>query len=285
MLSFYHEFMRDVYIHLVSDATGATLQGLAQAGLAQFEAINPIERLWPLVRTKRQMDRVLKDIEEHKGLVFYTLVDQTMCRILEDFCAAHGVPCAAVMAPIIKGLESYLGQPSQNIAGLQHKLDDSYFKRIDAIDFAMGFDDGQNLEGIETADVILVGVSRTSKTPTCIYLARQGVRAANIPMVPHVPFPAHVLELKTPLFIGLTESADRLIELRSSRIKVDQKQQSLFGNSYVDPEAVEDEVQSARKFFREHGWPIIDVTKRSVEETAAEILVLLQRKRLDSEGA
>lgn len=276
--------MRDVYIHLISDATGATLQGLAQAGLAQFDNINPIERLWPLVRTRRQMDRVLKDIEEHNGLVFYTLVDEAMCTILEEFCEARAIPCAAVMAPIITGLEQYLGQTSRNIAGLQHKLDDSYFKRIDAIDFAMGFDDGQNLEGIETADVILVGVSRTSKTPTCIYLARQGVRAANIPLVPHMAFPDAVLALKTPLFVGLTESADRLIELRASRIKVDQKQQNLFGNSYIDPEAVENEVQQARKFFREQGWAIIDVTKKSVEETAAEILVLLQRKKLDAEG-
>jgi [pyruvate, water dikinase]-phosphate phosphotransferase / [pyruvate, water dikinase] kinase len=281
--SFYHGFMRDVYIHLVSDATGATLQGLAQAGLAQFERINPIERLWPLVRTKRQMERVTKDIEDHKGVVLYTLVDSAMCEILHSFCEQHDVPCIDVMDPIISGLATYLGQPSQNVAGLQHKMDDSYFKRIDAIDFAMGFDDGQNLTGIETADVILVGVSRTSKTPTCIYLAQQGVRAANIPLVPSVPFPAYILSLKTPLFVGLTESADRLIELRASRMKIDQKQQTLFGNHYIHPEHVEEEVQSARKFFREQSWPIIDVTKKSVEETAAEILVLLQRKRSDTE--
>lgn len=273
--------MRDVYIHLISDATGATLQGLAQAAVAQFENIHTIERLWPLVRSKRQMERVLADINDHHGIVFYTLVDEGLCRILTEFCASRSIPCVPVMDPIIKAFELYLHQPSRNIAGLQHQLDDSYFRRIDAIDFAMGFDDGQNLEGIETADVILVGVSRTSKTPTCIYLARQGVRAANIPLVPHIPFPESVLSLKTPLFIGLTESADRLIELRASRIRVDQKQPNLFGNGYVDPEKVEDEVMGARKFFREQGWPIIDVTKKSVEETAAEILVLLQRKRSD----
>jgi regulator of PEP synthase PpsR (kinase-PPPase family) len=275
--------MRDVYIHLVSDATGATLQGMAQAGIAQFERINPIERLWPLVRSKRQMERVLKDIEDHHGIVLYTLVDPAMCDMLREFCDELKLPCINVMEPIISGMSSYLGQSSRNVAGLQHKMDDTYFKRIDAIDFAMGFDDGQNLTGIETADVILCGVSRTSKTPTCIYLAQQGVRAANIPMVPSVPFPHHVLTLKTPLFVGLTESADRLIELRSSRIKIDQKQINLFGNHYVHPEHVEEEVQNARKFFREQGWPIIDVTKKSVEETAAEILVLLQRKRHDAE--
>ncbi len=276
--------MRDVYIHLVSDATGGTLQGMAQAGLAQFERINPIERLWPLVRTKRQMDRVIKDIEDHKGIVLYTLVDPDMCGLLREACDQLSVPCIDVMDPIISGLSAHLGQTSRNVAGLQHKMDDLYFKRIDAIDFAMGFDDGQNLTGIETADVILVGVSRTSKTPTCIYLAQQGVRAANIPLVPSVPFPLHVLQLKTPLFVGLTESADRLIELRASRMKIDQKQPNLFGNHYIHPEHVEEEVQNARKFFREQSWPIIDVTKKSVEETAAEILVLLQRKRSQSEG-
>ena len=275
--------MRDVYIHLVSDATGATLQGMAQAGLAQFERINPTERLWPLVRTKRQMERVLKDIEDHPGIILYTLVDPDMCGMLEDFCKDLNLPCINVMEPLISGLSAHLGQPSRNVAGLQHKMDDTYFKRIDAIDFAMGFDDGQNLTGIETADVILVGVSRTSKTPTCIYLAQQGVRAANIPLVPSVPFPQYVLTLKTPLFVGLTESADRLIELRSSRMKIDQKQTNLFDNRYVHPEHVEEEVQSARKFFREQGWSIIDVTKKSVEETAAEILVLLQRKRAHTE--
>jgi hypothetical protein len=271
--------MKDLYIHLVSDATGATLQGLAQAALAQFSRINPEERLWPLIRSKRQLDRVLKDIEDHKGVVLFTLMNPELSTQLKEFCAKLSLPCIDVMTPILSGLEHYLGQVSKNEPGLQHKLDDTYFKRIDAIDFAMSFDDGQSLDGIETADVILVGVSRTSKTPTCIYLARMGVRAANIPLVPTQPFPDFVLTLKNPLFVGLTESADRLIELRSSRLKVDQKQISLFGNSYIDPEAVETEVTAARRFFKEQGWPILDVTRKSVEETAAEIMVHLQRRR------
>ncbi len=270
--------MRDVIIHLVSDATGATLQGLAEACLAQFDDIVPIQKLWPLVRSERQLDRVIRELEDMPGPVFYTLLDPKLSTELKEACERMNIPCLPVMEPLVAGLSSYLGQPAKNKPGLQHKLDDSYFRRMDAIDFAMGFDDGQNFTGIETADVILLGVSRTSKTPTCIYLARQGIRAANIPLVPGIAFPEHVLELKKPLFVGLTESADRLLQLRVARVKLDQKQMTLFGNSYIDPEAIENEVQEARRFFRENGWPIIDVTKRSVEETAAEIMVLLQRR-------
>lgn len=271
--------MKDVYIHLVSDATGATLQGMASAAMSQFSDVKKIERLWPLVRSQKHLDRFLADLAIHKGPVFFTLFNNELSFKLREACAAIGVPAIAVMEPIIQGLSSYLGKPPQNKPGLQHILDDLYFQRIDALDFAMGFDDGQNFTGIETADVILVGVSRTSKTPTCIYLARQGIRAANIPLVPGVAIPPYILALKQPLFIGLTESPDRLIQLRSSRLKVDHGQENLFNNSYIDPEKVEEEVKSARKFFREQGWSVIDVTKRSVEETSAEIMFLLQRRR------
>ncbi len=271
--------MKDVYIHLISDATGATLQGMAAAAMSQYKDVTMVERLWPLVRTQKQLERALHDIELHQGPVLFTLFNDELSEKLREFCAARKLPCIPVMDPILEGLSAYFGQKPRNVPGLQHILDDLYFKRIDALDFAMGFDDGQNYEGLETADVILVGVSRTSKTPTCIYLARQGIRAANIPLVPEVSIPSHILALKQPLFVGLTESPDRLIQLRASRLKVDRRQENLFNNSYIDPEKVEEEVKDARKFFREQGWPIIDVTKRSVEETSAEIMFLLQRRR------
>lgn len=274
----------EFYLHLVSDATGATLKGLADACLAQFENIHPAERFWPLVRSDKQLDRVLKDITDHPGPVFFTLVDPALRRRLQNACKEIDVPCFSVLDPIMRGLSSYTGQTSKDVPGLQHVMDGAYFERIDAIDFALSYDDGQSFDGIETADVILVGVSRTSKTPTCIYLANQGVRAANIPLVPGNVIPPEILALKKPLFVGLTESPDRLIQLRSSRMKVDQaRQPNLFGNRYLDPECVEDEVQGARRLFREQGWPVIDVTKRSIEETAAEIMFLLQRKRADEE--
>ncbi len=271
--------MKDVYIHLVSDATGATLQGMASAAFSQFVDVKMVERLWPLVRTQKHLDRFVADLDLHPGPVMFTLFNDELGNRLRAECGKRGVPCIPVMDPMIEGLSKYLNQKPRNVPGLQHILDDLYFKRIDALDFAMGFDDGQNYNGIETADVILVGVSRTSKTPTCIYLARQGIRAANIPLVPGVPIPPHILDLKMPLFVGLTESPDRLIQLRASRLRVDQRQEALFNNSYVDPEMVEEEVRSARKFFREQGWSVIDVTKRSVEETSAEIMFLLQRRR------
>ncbi len=275
--------MKDVYIHLVSDATGATLQGMASAAFSQFENIKMVERLWPLVRTQKHLDRFIAGLKSHPGPVFFTLFNEDLSARLKDACKSEGVPYVAVMAPMLDILSSYLEQKPKNMPGLQHILDDMYFKRIDALDFAMGFDDGQNYEGIETSDVILVGVSRTSKTPTCIYLARQGIRAANIPLVPGVPIPKEILNLKQPLYIGLTESPDRLIQLRSSRLKVDHGKEKVMYNAYVDPEKVEDEVRDARKFFREQGWPVIDVTKRSVEETSAEIMFLLQRRRENME--
>ena len=275
--------MKDVYIHLISDATGATLQGMASAALSQFEDIRTVERLWPLTRTQKQLDRAIAGIHAHPGPVLYTLFNEGMSLKLIAECSALSVPCIPVMDPIIDGISEYLGQAPKMVPGLQHILNDMYFKRIDALDFALGFDDGQNYEGIETADVILVGVSRTSKTPTCIYLARNGIRAANIPLVPGVQIPQYILDLKSPLFVGLTESPDRLIQIRANRLRVDNRQETLFSNAYTDPEKVEEEVKNARKFFREQGWPIIDVTKRSVEETSAEIMVLLQRRREDFE--
>ncbi len=266
------------HFHLVSDATGSTLQGLARAAFAQFSNLSPIEHYWPLIRTEKQLARVLEAIEKDKGPVFFTFVDNNMRKRLRSFCHSLEIPCIAVMDPILKALSSYIGQPVQGIPGAQHAMNEDYFKRVDAIDFALGFDDGQNFQGIEEADVILVGVSRTSKTPTCVYLARRGVKAANIPLVPGFVMPENILKLKKPLFVGLTESPDRLIQLRSSRMKIEASQLSLLNNSYLDPEAVEDEVAKARRFFREQGWPIIDVTRRSVEETAAEIFILLQKR-------
>ncbi|MCB9988081.1 MAG: kinase/pyrophosphorylase [Rhodospirillales bacterium] len=273
------------YLHLVSDATGTTLQGLARACLAQFDGIDPVERFWPMVRTEKQLERVIENIAEHPGPVLFTLVDRTLRRKLQKRCEAMGVPSMSVLDPVIKGLSSYLGLPSKGIPGLQHALDDAYFARIDAMDFALSFDDGQNLHGIEDADVILVGVSRTSKTPTCIYLARRGIRAANIPLCPGVPFPEKALSLKKPLFVGLTEAPDRLVKLRRTRLTEDGTHIVHDDNDYLDVEHVEEEVRDARRLFSKHGWPVIDVTRRSVEETAAEIMFLLQKKKEDGENA
>jgi regulator of PEP synthase PpsR (kinase-PPPase family) len=266
------------YLHLVSDATGDTLQAVAQACLAQFDNIDPTERFWPLVRSEKQLERVLEDVKDNPGPVLFTFVDPALRRALQKGCKAAGVPCMPVLDPIIKGLSAYLDLQSRGIPGLQHALDEAYFHRIEAIDFALSFDDGQNFDGIEEADVILVGVSRTSKTPTCIYLARRGVRAANIPLVPGVPFPEKLLKLKDPLFVGLTEDAGRLVQVRRNRLKADEHDKHHGDNRYLEPDHVAQEILDARRFFTKNGWPVIDVTRRSIEETAAEIQLLLQRR-------
>jgi len=273
---------RKFYVHLVSDATGTTLLGLSRACLAQFEDVEPSQKFWPLIRSQRQLERVIKRIEQKPGPVIFTLVDKKMRKRLQERCEEMNVPCIPVLDPIIRGLSSYLKMPARGVPGLQHAMDDAYFKRVSAIDFAMRFDDGKTLEGLKEADVVLVGVSRTSKTPTSVYLARRGIKAANIPIVPGVPIPEEKLSLETPLYVGLSASADRLMQIRRTRLKSDSVKQyppDLPENRYLDFEEIQEEVRSARRMFGKHGWPVIDVTKRSIEETAAEIMALLQNRK------
>ena len=267
-------------IHLVSDATGTTLLGLSRAVLAQFEDIDPNQKFWPLVRTERQLERVIKRITDNPGPVIFTFVNENMRTRLSEKCEELGVPCVAVLDPIIRSLSSYIGVHAKGVPGLQHALDDNYFKRVSALDFAMHFDDGKSLKGIKQAEVVLVGVSRTSKTPTSIFLARRGIKAANIPLVPGVDVPDEHFRYEKPLYVGLTASPKRLQTLRHSRLKADKNDAAAFSeNTYLDEEKIENEIRKARRLFSDHGWPVIDVTKRSIEETAAEIMALLQTKR------
>lgn len=271
--------IHDFHLYLVSDATGTTLQGLARAALSQFEAIHPTERFWPMIRSEMQLDRAIADIQKHPGPVLFTFVDKKLRKKLQSACAELDVPCMPVLDPILRTMSSYLGLQSKGVPGLQHSLDDAYFDRIDAVDFALSFDDGRNIEGLEDADVILVGVSRTSKTPTCIFLARRGVKAANIPLVPHVDFPEKITAFKKPLFVGLTESPKRLENLRRSRLHAEGENKHYDSNEYLDLERIEEEIRKARRLFAKHKWPVIDVTRKSVEETTAEIYALLQRHK------
>jgi regulator of PEP synthase PpsR (kinase-PPPase family) len=269
----------EFFVYLVSDATGTTLQGLARACLAQFDNIYPVERFWPMVRSMAQLDQVIEDIKENPGPVLFTLVDKDMRVSLRNVCYDLRVPCIPVLEPIIRNLSSYLGLQSKGIPGLQHTMDEAYFERISAVDFALGNDDGKSFDELEEADVILVGVSRTSKTPTCMFLAQMGIKAANIPITPGVPFPEKVVEYKNPLFVGLTESPDRLVQVRRNRLQADEKDKLYDENEYLDHEHVVQEVRDARRLFSKHDWPVIDVTRKSVEETTAEILLLLQKHR------
>ena len=277
---------KQFYIHLVSDATGTTLQGLARACLAQFEGVEPTERFWNLIRTSEQIEMVLDGVADEPGPVLMTLVNPELRKKIRDGCRKMKIPCVPVLDPIMSGLSSYLGMEGLNLPGLQYKMDDAYFERIDALDYAMHHDDGQHLDGLDNADIVLVGVSRTSKTPTSVYLANRGIKAANIPLVPNVIMDETYFTFPKPLYIGLTESASRLVETRRNRLLDDGKDESAYReNAYLDEEAIKNEIKIARKLFSSHGWSVIDVTKRSIEETASEIIAIYNRQRAKKTGS
>jgi len=270
------------YLHLISDATGTTLHGIARACLVQFEGAAPLEKFWNFIRTEEQLDQVIEGIAEARGPVLFTLVDNELRRKLRDACAQMQVPCVSVLDPILRGLSQYLGQASRNKPGGQYELNAAYFERIDAVDFAIHHDDGQSLDTIDEAEVILVGASRTSKTPTCFYLANRGIRAANIPLVPGITVPPEAFTHKTPLYVGLVETPERLVELRRNRLKSGETlDHRVTSSTYLSVDAVDAEIKNARKLFSSHGWPVIDVTRRSVEETASEIMSMFNRHHPD----
>lgn len=260
------------HVHLVSDSTGETLNAMARAVCARFENVLPIEHIYALVRSQRQLDRALADIEEAPGIVIHTIVDAELRLALEEGCRRLDMTCIPALDPLVSALSRYLGAALTSRIGVQHALDNDYFNRMDALNYAIGHDDGQGGQDLDAAEVVLVGVSRTSKTPTCIYLAHRGVRAANVPMVPGRPMPQRLFELKNALIVGLTVSPDRLIQIRRNRLlSLNEKRES----TYIDADSVRDEVVHARRLYEKHGWPVIDVTRRSVEETAAAVLNLL----------
>jgi [pyruvate, water dikinase]-phosphate phosphotransferase / [pyruvate, water dikinase] kinase len=267
--------MKRFHLHLVSDATGETINAVARAAVAQFKDVEAIEHFWFLVRSSRQIDEVLSVVAAKPGIVLFTIVDRALRRRLENGCRRLRVPSVHVLEPVIAALSGHVGVKAQGQPGLQHALDDEYFSRIDAIQFVLGHDDGQMVSDLENADVVLVGVSRTSKTPTCFYLANRGIKAANIPVVPGAPVPSEVERLTHPLVVGLTIAAERLIAVRRNRLGI---LEHLDGTDYVNPERVADEVLEARRLFAKHGWPVIDVTRRSIEEVAAAILQQMARR-------
>ena len=264
------------HIHLVSDSTGETLNAMARAVCARFDAVLPIEHIYALVRSRRQLDRVLQEIEGAPGMVLHTIVDKELRAALEKGCRDMEMTCIAALDPLISALARYLGASLSTRVGAQHALDAGYFERMDALNFAMAHDDGQGASDLDGADVILVGVSRTSKTPTSIYLAHRGVRAANVPLVPGADPPQHLFDITRPLVVGLTVSTDRLLQIRRNRLLSIREERE---SAYIEEDAVRDEIVRARRLFERQKWPIIDVTRRSVEETAAAVINLLSAQR------
>jgi [pyruvate, water dikinase]-phosphate phosphotransferase / [pyruvate, water dikinase] kinase len=264
--------------HLVSDSTGETASKVMRACLSQFE-VRPLEEyLWSFVRSPVQAEEVMAAIEANPGFVLLTLVEEDLRRYFQQRCQQMELPYFSLLEPLMNELECYLGNARPLRAGRQYKIDDAYFRRMDAVDFAVNHDDGHGGHNLADADVLLLGVSRMSKTPTCIYLAYRGIKAANIPLFGACQLSEGVEQLlvgsTVPLIVGLTQDPAALVAIRRNRMAYLTPDQPL---DYVDPEKVQQEVMTARRLFARHGWPVIDVTRRSVEETATLIIQMLHK--------
>lgn len=265
------------HVHLISDSTGETLNALAKAAAARFEAILPIEHIYVLIRSEKQLDRAMAEIEAFPGIVLHTMVDMELRSMLELRCRELDIPSIGVLDPLVVAFSRHLGAAVSKRVGAQHNLDNEYFERIEALNYAIAHDDGAMADKIKQADVVLIGVSRTSKTPTCIYLAHRGIKAANIPLVPGRELPEELSQANDPLIVGLIASPERLIQIRRNRLLTLNNDDR--PSTYTDQEAVRQEIIAARRLFEKRDWPVIDVTRRSVEETSAAIISLLNEKR------
>jgi [pyruvate, water dikinase]-phosphate phosphotransferase / [pyruvate, water dikinase] kinase len=267
--------VKQFHLHMVSDSTGETVSSVARAALAQFEGVHAEEHIWSLVRTRGQMEKILLALDTHPGIVMFTLVDANLREMLRQACAKRALPCVPILSHVVREFSSYLQEEATGAPGTQHELSEDYFTRVDAINFALEHDDGQATWELEQADIVIVGVSRTSKSPTCVYLAYRGFKAANIPFVPNVTDIAPIESLKQPQVVGLTISPDRLLDIRRTRlIAMNQSTDT----DYVNEDRIREELEDTKKLYRRNGWPVIDVTRRSVEETAALIIQYRQRQ-------
>ncbi|MEO6386941.1 MAG: pyruvate, water dikinase regulatory protein [Croceibacterium sp.] len=268
--------MTVLHLHLLSDSTGETLEMIAKAALAQFDDAEVIRHFWPMVRSLQHLDRIVEDLAANPGLVLYTLVNDDSRQRLEERCRALILPHVAPLDTVTVALEDRLGVQAKGRPGRQHMMDDAYFARVDAIQFTIAHDDGIAWEDWEEADIVLAGVSRSSKTPTSIYIANRGYKVANIPIVMESPPPPVLFQLKRPLIVGLTTAPRRLVEIRRNRLlSLNEKTVT----AYVDETRVEEEVTFARRMFADNGWPVIDVTRRSIEETAAAVIKLYSERQ------
>ena len=264
-------------IHLVSDSTGETVHQVARAALAQFPNVQISEHIWTLVRTPAHVETISSALTRNPGILLYSVVDPEIRRLIERLCSESNIPSLSVLDPLMDMLSSVLGYRQNTQPGGQHKLDKAYFERMAAVEFAVNHDDGLNMDRLKDAQILLVGVSRTSKTPTSMYLANRGYRVANYALVPNVDFPLHLLENTPNLFVvGLTTDAKRLSMVRRNRL---QHMSDSQNDTYADLNNINDELKSARRLFSGQNWPVLDVSRRSIEETAAAILHLYVNKR------
>lgn len=265
------------HLHLISDATGETLLAAGRAAAAQYKDARAIEHIYPLIRTEKQLDKVFEEIDAEPGIILYTMVDQTLSGLIDSRCATMGLPYVSVLEPVLTVFQAYLGTPAGRRVGAQHVLDADYFRRIDALNFTMDHDDGQLPPDMNEADIVLIGISRTSKTPTSIYLANRGIKTANIPIVLGVPLPDSLIAATKPLIVGLIASAERISQVRENRLLGFNP--GFDASTYVDRAQISGELAYARQLCTRHGWPMIDVSRRSIEETAAAIVALRGKAR------
>ncbi len=266
-------------IHLVSDSSGETVTNVARACLVQYDNVNVTEHFWWLVRTAGQMNRVIEGIKNAPGLVIFTLLDKKVRELLEQGCREARVPYVSAIDPVMQAFSRFFQRQAMSEVGKQHVLDDDYFHRIDAMHFALQHDDGQSMATMDDADMILVGVSRTSKTPTCMYLANRGFRVGNIPLVPGIQLDEKLAVASKPLFVGLTREPKSLSDIRQSRLRIMNDDRA---SEYADIDAIRSEIAEARRLFTKYDWPVIDVTRRSIEETAASIIQLYNQRKTNA---
>jgi regulator of PEP synthase PpsR (kinase-PPPase family) len=267
------ELPKFFHLHMVSDASGETLAAIAKAAAVQYSSIRAIKHSHPFVRNRRHLDRVLQQVESTPGIVLYTIVDHELGTHLEHRCEELNIPCVPVLTPLLKVFETYLGTPSTPVVGGQHVMNTDYFRRIEAMNFTIAHDDGQRTADIDEADIVLVGASRTSKTPTSLYLANRGFKTANVSLVPQITPPPELETIRKALVVGLVASPQRIAEIRRHRLlgMNDAKNQD-----YTDVDMIMKELAFTRRLCARHQWTVIDVTRRSIEETAAAIIKLLE---------
>ena len=268
--------MKELHLHLVSDSTAGTVSAIARAVAAEFDGVDTKEHIWALLRNEKQLEKFEQALQDNPGPVFYTMVDQTLSEKLQRICARQSVPSINPLERSTGMLSAYLQQEAIAKPGSRHAMNDQYFSRIEAIDYTLSHDDGKRHWELAAADIILVGPSRTSKSPTCVYLAYGGLRAANVPYVYGVDLPQELFSLQKPLIVGLIIHPKRLIEIRKSRLESIGHEEL---DHYAEDTKVQEEIKTARNLYRGQGWPVIDVSQRSVEETAAAILNIYHRRQ------
>ena len=270
--------MKNTYqIYLISDSTGETIDRIFTALKSQFKNFRYEIHHFAFTRTNNQINEIIKITKKKKkSIILYTLVDEELSEYLKTKSANAKIPCFGVLGGLINSFSKLLRQDSLNIPSIQHKLNDEYYDRVEAIQFTMRHDDGNDIKDIENSDIILLGVSRTSKTPTSIYLANRGYKTANIPLINESSVPESLKKNKKNIcIVGLTTDPNRLIDLRKNRLRSIKENEK---TSYTNLKKITEEVEEAKNTFKKYRWPMIDVTRKSVEETAASIIKIFEIK-------